>query len=69
MWAATFGSFRNTLGSISIAVETARPVTGHLIITELMGFALRVRTPLVPSGMEPKDRDRLTTAGRPVDKV
>jgi hypothetical protein len=51
MWAATFGSFRNTLGSVSIAVETARPVTGHLIITELMGFALRVRAPsLAPWG-------------------
>jgi hypothetical protein len=36
MRAATFGNFRNTLGSVSIAVETARPVAGHLIITELM---------------------------------
>jgi hypothetical protein len=30
------GNLRNTLGSVSIAVETARPVLGHLIITELM---------------------------------
>jgi hypothetical protein len=50
MWAAIFGSFRNTLGSVSIAVEPGRPVTGHLIITELMGFALRVRAPLHPWG-------------------
>jgi hypothetical protein len=27
---------RNTLGSVSIAVDTGRPVLGHLIITELM---------------------------------
>src|SRR5262245_53767407 len=36
MRAATLGSFRKTLDSVSIAVETARPVSGHLIITELM---------------------------------
>ncbi len=69
MWAATFGSFRNTLGSVSIAVETERPVTGHLIITELMGFALPSSCTLTPLGMEPTERDRITTTGRPVDKV
>jgi len=36
MRAATFGSLRNTLGSTSIAVETARPVSGQAIITELI---------------------------------
>jgi hypothetical protein len=36
MCAVTFGNLRNELGSVSIAVETALPVTGHLIITELM---------------------------------
>ena len=54
---ATFGNWRNTLGSVSIAVETDRPVLGHLIITELMG-ALRIS----PHAMELLDRDRLKTA-------
>ena len=36
MRALMFGNRRNTLGSISIAVETERPVLGHLIITELI---------------------------------
>jgi hypothetical protein len=36
MWAVTFGNLRNELGSVSIAVDTALPVTGHLIITKLM---------------------------------
>jgi hypothetical protein len=39
MRAATFGSFRNTLGSVSIAVETAPPVVGHLIITKLIRYS------------------------------
>ena len=37
MRARRFGSLRNTLGSISIPVETGRAVVGHLIIMELMG--------------------------------
>ena len=36
MWAVTFGNLWNELGSVSIAVDTALPVTGHLIITKLM---------------------------------
>ena len=40
MCAVTFGNLRNELASVSIAVETALPVTGHLIITKLMGDAL-----------------------------
>ncbi len=36
---ATIGNWQNTFGSVSIAVETDRPVLGHLIITELMGRA------------------------------
>jgi hypothetical protein len=35
--AVIFGNLRKLAASVSIAVETARPVTGHLIITELMG--------------------------------
>jgi hypothetical protein len=42
MCAVTFGNLRNEAGSVSIAVETALPVTGHLIITMLMGDALRI---------------------------
>ena len=38
----TFGNLRNTPGSVSIAVETGRPVTGHRIITALIGDALRI---------------------------
>jgi hypothetical protein len=68
MWAEIFGSFRKTLGSVSIAFETAQPVTGHLIITELIGNALRVRAFPVPARMELGDRDWLKTAPRPVDK-
>jgi len=44
----TFGNLRNTLGSVSIAVETGRPVTGHRIITALMGDALRIFIPPGP---------------------
>ncbi len=33
---ATFGKRQNTLLSVSIAVETASPVFGHLIMTMLM---------------------------------
>lgn len=36
MRAAMFGSLRKTSGSVSIAVETASPIIGHLIMTELM---------------------------------
>jgi hypothetical protein len=32
--AAIFGNLRKTLDSVSIWVETANPVLGHLIITE-----------------------------------
>jgi hypothetical protein len=39
MRALVFGSRRNTLGSVSIAVETERPVFGHLIMTELISIA------------------------------
>jgi len=51
----------NTLASVSIAVETARPVTGHLIITELMGTPLYVRAPHprmdgTPGSRRPQDR-------------
>jgi len=35
--AVIFGNLRKLAASVSIAVETARPVTGHLIITKLMG--------------------------------
>jgi hypothetical protein len=37
MCAVTFGNLRNEPGSVSIAVETALPVTGHSIITKLIG--------------------------------
>ena len=67
MWAATFGNFRNTLGSVSIAVETSRPVAGHLIITELTVMPSEFAPP-VPATMELWDRDALKTALRPVDK-
>jgi hypothetical protein len=42
MCAVTFGNLPNELASVSIAVETALPVTGHMIITTLMGDALRI---------------------------
>ena len=35
---ATLGNLRNTLGSVSIAVDTGSPVIGHLIITELIAY-------------------------------
>jgi hypothetical protein len=66
MRAAVFGNLRNTLGSVSIAVETERLVLGHLIMTVLMGGASGyVPTP----GMEPPDHDRLKTTKSPVEKV
>jgi hypothetical protein len=68
MYALTFGNLRNELGSVSIAVETALPVTGHLIITALMGDALRISSPPCPKTKELQDHDRLTTNFRPVDK-
>jgi hypothetical protein len=46
MCAVTLGSLRNEFASVSIAVETARPVTGHVIITRLMGDGLRIFTAL-----------------------
>ena len=49
MRALILGSLRNTCGSTSIAVETARPVLGHLIITELMANPLRL---IAPDGTE-----------------
>jgi len=66
MRAATGGSFRNTLGSVSIAVETASPVVGHLIITELM-----VSPPIFgpATGKELLDRDRRETVKPPAEKV
>ena len=68
MRAAIFGNLRNTLGSTSIAVETGRPVLGHLIITELMAEPSDTARPTA-RGMEPANRDRLKTAGPLVDKV
>jgi hypothetical protein len=68
MCAATFGNLRNELGSVSIAVETARLVTGHLIITEFMDEALRIYSRPFPKTMELQDHDRLTTNFGPVDK-
>ena len=62
MCAVTFGNLRNELASVSIAVETALPVTGHLIITKLMGDPC-------PKAMELQDHDHLTTDFRPVDKL
>ncbi len=50
---ATFGKRRNTLLSVSIAVETASPVFGHLIMTVLMK-SLRIGP---HAAMEPKNRD------------
>ena len=47
-----------------IAGETARPVTGHRIITMLMGDALRIY-PRTPIATELTDRDRLKTPPRP----
>ena len=49
MRALILGNLRNTCGSTSIAVETARPVLGHLIITELMANPLRL---IAPDGTE-----------------
>jgi hypothetical protein len=63
----TFGSLRNEFGSVSIAVETARPVAGHLIITKLMGDALRICSHLCPKAMELQDHDQLTTDFGPVE--
>ena len=64
MRAAIFGKRWNTLGSVSIAVETERPVLGHLIMTELMGRASGfVPAPL----MEIMDRDR-PEAAAPLQK-
>jgi len=68
MCAATFGNLRNELGSVSIAVETALPVSGHLIITKLMGDALRIFSRPCPKTMELQDHDRLTPNFGPVDK-
>jgi len=68
MSAATFGNFRNTLGSVSIAVETSRPVAGHLIITELTVMPSEFAIPPLPTRMELWDRDALKTALPPVDK-
>jgi hypothetical protein len=67
MCAVTFGSLRNELGSVSIAVETGLPVAGHLIITRLMGDALRICSHY-PKAMELQNHDRLTTDRGPVDK-
>lgn len=68
MRATTFGSIRNTLGSVSIAVETSRSVTGHLIIIELIAKSpFEFLPPLLPR-MELGDRDDLKTAPRRVDK-
>jgi hypothetical protein len=65
MRAAIFGKRWNMLGSVSIAVETERPVLGHLIMTELMGRASGfVPAPL----MEIMDRDRPEAADPPVKK-
>ena len=47
MCVVTFGNLRNELASVSIAVETALPVSGHLIITKLMGDALRIWLPIL----------------------
>jgi len=42
----TFGNFRKTTVSVSIAVETARPVLGHLIMIEVITY---LRT-FIPTG-------------------
>jgi hypothetical protein len=68
MCAVTFGNLQNELASVSIAVETALPVTGHLIITKLMGDALRIYSHPCPKAMELQDHDHLTTDFGPVDK-
>jgi hypothetical protein len=68
MWAATFGNLRNTFGSVSIAVETARPVTGHLIITELMANPFEFLPPAPLGQMELRDRDGGKTAQCPIDQ-
>jgi len=68
MCALTVGSRRNELASVSIAVETALPDTGHLIITKLMGDALRICFHPCPKAMELQDHDLLTTVFGPVDK-
>lgn len=61
---ATCGKVRNTFGSVSIAVETERPVTGHVIITVLMGNTFGGYFSHL-TAMELSDRDRLMTVLRP----
>jgi hypothetical protein len=68
MWAVTFGNLRNELDSVSIAVETALPVTGHLIITKLMVTPSEFASHPSPKTMELQDHDGLTTNSSPVDK-
>ena len=68
MCAVTFGNLRNEFGSVSIAVETALPVMGDLIITRLMSDALRICSRPFPKTMELQDHDRLTTNFGPLDK-
>jgi hypothetical protein len=62
MRAATFGNLRNTLDSTSIAVDTARPVLGHMIITELIIGPSDVFIPTTVR-MELNNRDHLKTTG------
>ena len=68
MCAVTCGNLRNELASVSIAVETALPVTGHLIITKLMVMPSEFTPHPCPKVMELQDHDHLTTDFGPVDK-
>ncbi len=62
MRAPILGNWRNTLGSVSIAVETERPVLGHLIMTELMaGPPMDLLPRPMELRMELLDRDHLKT--------
>jgi hypothetical protein len=49
----TVGRLRNTVGSVSISVDTARPVAGHVIITKPWRYLLRIRAPGRPLGWNP----------------
>jgi hypothetical protein len=65
MCAFTFGNMRNELGSVSMAVETAFLVRGHLIITKLMVMPSEFAPAPCSKAMELQDRDHLTTGPRP----
>jgi hypothetical protein len=68
MRAPMSGRLRKTLGSVSISVDTARPLVGHLIITELIRSPPTDSRPTyVPT--ELADLGRLKTAHPLVDNV